>query len=60
MSDNIAQDLVKAFNDGVQFERERIIQHLEATKHYGYPNIQVKLLMEELRWFMNQDGEGNE
>jgi hypothetical protein len=53
-------NLVKAFNDGVQAERERIIKHLEATKHHGYPNIQVKLLFDELRWFMNENGEGND
>jgi hypothetical protein len=45
---------------GVQDERERIIKHLEATKHYGYPNIQVRLLFEELNWFMNQEGETND
>jgi hypothetical protein len=48
------------YERGVRDERERIIRHLEATKHFGYPNIQVRLLFEELRWFMAGERKDNE
>jgi hypothetical protein len=48
------------YQRGVQDERERIIKYLEEHKHLRYPNIQVRLLFEELNWFMNQEGENND
>ena len=48
------------YEQGIKDERERIIKYLEEHKHLRYPNIQVRLLFEELNWFMNQEGETND
>lgn len=46
------------YEQGIKDERERILKHLEATKHWGYPNLQVKLLFEEMLDFMRKSEEG--
>lgn len=48
------------YQRGVQDERERIIKYLEEHKHLRYPNIQVRLLFEELRWFMSEERKDND
>jgi hypothetical protein len=42
------------YERGVRDEHERILKHLEATKHWRYPNLQVQLLFEEMLNFMQE------
>jgi hypothetical protein len=45
------------YEQGVKDERERILKHLEETKHWRYPNLQVKILFEEMLDFMRESKE---
>jgi hypothetical protein len=48
------------YEQGIKDERERILKHLEATKHWRYPNLQVQILFEEMLEFMRQEEEGQD
>lgn len=48
------------YEQGIKDERQRILKHLEETKHWRYPNLQVKILFEEMLEFMRESQQGSE